>query len=389
VGTAASPLKIICVDNAGTVPPVSADLRTTATITTTGAFSIILIGDSLYCYGISFYAGTGAVDASISLHTAGGTDFGVYEACSFNIPATGTASSFIRVGATTTNAATKTIWDNCTVSFGATAQSIVVVSYLEWKNTPTAITGATIPTNLFYNALSTAINSIAVVDGVDLSAAGAGKTLVAANTISGEYIFKNCKLGGSVTVAATPTVVAGAHVSLCVSDSGDTGYRQERYQYEGTLSTETTIVRTSGASDGQTSVAWKMVSSANSEWHSPLKSFEIAIWNTAVGSSKTATIEIVNDGVTLQSDDIWMDVQYLGTAGFPLASKATTRADVLSAGANLTTSAVTWTTTGLGSPVKQYMQATFTPQEIGYIRATVYVARASTTVYIDPVITIA
>src|SRR3990167_972428 len=36
-GTAASPCKVMCVDSAGSVPPASADLATTATITTTGA----------------------------------------------------------------------------------------------------------------------------------------------------------------------------------------------------------------------------------------------------------------------------------------------------------------------------------------------------------------
>src|SRR4051812_3366435 len=36
-GTKANPCKIVCVNHAGSVPPVSADLRTTATITMTGA----------------------------------------------------------------------------------------------------------------------------------------------------------------------------------------------------------------------------------------------------------------------------------------------------------------------------------------------------------------
>src|SRR5687768_5568902 len=36
-GTAASPNTCICVNKAGSVPPVAADLATTATVTTTGA----------------------------------------------------------------------------------------------------------------------------------------------------------------------------------------------------------------------------------------------------------------------------------------------------------------------------------------------------------------
>src|SRR3990167_3028291 len=43
-GTSASPNRIICVDRAGSVPPVSADLRTSATISTTGNNGIALQG---------------------------------------------------------------------------------------------------------------------------------------------------------------------------------------------------------------------------------------------------------------------------------------------------------------------------------------------------------
>src|SRR4029077_14277585 len=42
-GTVSNPCFIYCVSSAGSVPPVSADLRTTATITTTGAFAITFV----------------------------------------------------------------------------------------------------------------------------------------------------------------------------------------------------------------------------------------------------------------------------------------------------------------------------------------------------------
>jgi len=44
VGTEAAPSRVYCVDRAGSVPPVEADLRTTAQISTTVASAITLAG---------------------------------------------------------------------------------------------------------------------------------------------------------------------------------------------------------------------------------------------------------------------------------------------------------------------------------------------------------
>ena len=56
-GSDATPCRIYCVDRAGTVPPVSADLRTTATISTNAAANLTLAGAVSELYGIRFSAG--------------------------------------------------------------------------------------------------------------------------------------------------------------------------------------------------------------------------------------------------------------------------------------------------------------------------------------------
>src|SRR5262245_7581706 len=55
LGSVANPCRILCVNHSGSVPPVSADLRTTATITVTGSFNINLNGIYLV-HGITFIA---------------------------------------------------------------------------------------------------------------------------------------------------------------------------------------------------------------------------------------------------------------------------------------------------------------------------------------------
>lgn len=378
-GTAISPQRVICVSTAGSVPPVSADLATTASITFTGAVSMSING-TFYCYGVKFVVGSGSSAGTLNIVNAASSTQ-VYENCAFSLPSTA-SGNIVHFG---NGPDRQAILINTTLEFGATGNGIGQCGNLVWKNTPNALVGATFPTTLFAGTNPT----LAQLDGVDLSALGSGKTIFGVTVGCGRNFIKNCKLGSSVTISGTQPIGNGP-IDLLISDSADTHNRQERYSAQGTLSTETTIVRTSGASDGDTSIAWKVITTTSAKWGHPFECFEMGIWNTAVGSSKTATVEIVNDGTTLQDDDIWMDVEYLGTSGSPLASKASTRsADVLNAGTNLTTSGATWTTTGLSSPVKQYMQATFTPQEIGMIRIKVYVAKASKTIYIDPKITIA
>jgi hypothetical protein len=143
-----------------------------------------------------------------------------------------------------------------------------------------------------------------------------------------------------------------------------------------------------------------MASSANAEYpHQPLRSPEIVQWQGTVGSEITVTVDIVHDtnvaagqgagtSYAFMDDEVWLEVQYLSTSGFPLASFITDRVAVLGTAADQASSSVTWTTTGVTTPVKQALAVTFTPQERGYLHATVCVAKASKTIYVDPKLTI-
>ncbi len=387
IGSAAGPIQITCVDHTGSVPPVSADLRSSARVQTTGNNEIRVNSggsDTRIVYrGIRFRAGSGASGtANIALLSGNPACRLKLINCELVLLTSG-ASSYIDFGGTNSGQIELV---NTTVEFGSTSQHIRKpgASGATWKNTPSAIVGATIPNALFGYAGDRSRGL--VLDGVDLSALGSGKTIVANNTLSAE--LRNCKLGASVTVAAVSTSPS-QRVDAMLCDSGDTNYRSESYQYPGTLTTETGRVRSGGASDGVTPVSWKVVTTANAKWILPVECFSIGIWNETVGSPVTATIEIMNDGTTLKNDEVWADIQYMGDASFPLASEATnTKADPLTAGSNLSTSSETWDTTGIGSPVKQKIEVTFTPEQKGYIRAVVKVGRASKTVYIDPKITL-
>lgn len=369
---------VLCVNRAGSVPPVAADITTGATVTTTGANGISL-GGCCYGEGLTFNVGTGSSAASITFNNSS-NQRQRFKNSAFNLV---TTSSSSRINACP-GAGNITEWDGCTVSFGATGQGISVAGLFSWVNKPggVGVTGATIPTNLF---LGTSGNQVScVVSGVDLSASGSGKTLVAGASSFTQYKFVNCKLGASVTVAGTPDTNGFVDIIGCHS-SGNVR-RDERYRYGGTLTTETTIKRTAGASDGVTAYSWKVVTTANAKRTFPFETFEGALWNSSTGSSKTLTVHVVTDNVTLTDAEIWLEVEYLGSSGSPVTTLITdANATVLTTAANQTSdSSEAWTTTGLTTPVKQKLEVTFTPQMAGPIRWRVKVAKASTTVYVCP-----
>lgn len=319
---------ILCVDDSGSghVPPTSADLKTTATISTTGN-SALTLNNLGYVNGITFTAGSGANSVGLSLNSLAG--IGRFDNCAMRLG--GTSGGNISAS---NSAGGKTIWDNTTIQVASAGSSITgqTTSSFLWRNTLSAITGATLPTTLF--AASQNLAKI-VVDGVDLSALGSGKTLVGAlSSTAGDVTFIDCTIGASVTVAANAGNIASGRVSLIRCDSGGTNYRHETYPFEGTQTVETTIIRTGGASDGTTGISWKIVTTANVAWFHPFESFQIGEWNSVTGTNRVCTVHgIWNAAALPNNDDIWLDVEYLGSSGSPRASFGSgTKANILASG---------------------------------------------------------
>lgn len=385
-GTVSNPNFVYCVDHTQ-ASPGTGDLRTTGTVTTTGNSAISIQGVH-YCYGITFNQGTGANALGLVLGNGSGNLVTVqkYEACAFNLVATG--ASFLAVW---NQAGSQGYLEfiNCTITFGAVGQSIAYGGgRFIWRNTVSAFGGATFPTNLFFVSVSV-INIL--LEGVDLSALGSGKTIVqAAQNCSGTITFKDCKLNAAVTVASSPTTTNGSLITFVIrSDSAGTNYIEQLYKYEGSQVNELTIVRTGGASNGTTSESRKIVTTANSKWVLPFETIPIAIWNDTAGSPTTVTIFGTTTGGGVPKDDeIWFDAEYLGSASSPQGSfQTTTKANNLAASAAVNNSAdgSTWGGSGAGNGFK-IVSPSFTPQQKGYIYVYVKAAKVSSTYYIDPLI---
>lgn len=389
-GTAASPVQVICVPDwggaTGTTAPTS--ISSGATCATTGANSISFGAQYTWFHGIEWRAGSGGSAGNISL-LVGVNAYIAFESCRLSLvgSAAGARITFGNAAGTPGEAA---IDLNATgMTFANTSQQVNLNAVRVVWTDSVVLPGATIPTVVFN--VSNAAPPDAEFRGCDFSGAGSGKTIF---TLAGDSVgvirLIYCKLNASVTVdTGTIGEPQGLQIELTSCSSADTNYEWYRRNYMATETHETTIVRSSGASDGTTPISRKIVTTSGAKSFSAYETAPILAWNETVGSSVTVTIPVLTDGVTLTDAEAWVDVQYLGTSGVPLAGSITDRVSdpFFGSAANQTTDATSsWTTTGLASPVKQSLSVTFTPQEKGYIAARVHLAKASTTMYYDPLI---
>jgi hypothetical protein len=372
-GTIAAPSTIACVTHTGTVPPVSADLRTTATITVTGGFKITYAGAQFYYEGITFSASAGS-----NPHTIGNTTGQYFAFKNCNFIETAAAATVVICQF----AFGSLVFDNCAIEAGSGGNNGVTTEIpFHWKNTATPITGSANP-----DSFIVCQDGPILLEGLDMSSTrfSSASQLVKLTSGAGGGSIKNCKLrSGAVPFTMNKGAQSGI---VIVSDSGATNYRHEKYQYVGSQIVEATIVRTGGATDGTTPVAWKIVTTADSSWYLPFECIRMAIWNDTTASNVTVTVYGVwGGGAVPNNDDIWIEVNYLGSSSSPIATfnSANTKADILAAAAGQSSDGSTWG----GSTTAFKMAVTLSspqPAMKGPIYVTVKAAKASSTFYVDP-----
>lgn len=383
-GTVALPNQVICANHSGSVPPVEADIATTATVSTTGASNISISGH-VYFYGTQLQAAStgGAVAASINLGTASGNAHH-YVKCVFRL--LGTSNSILSLGNNGTG--TYAMLEGCSTKFAAAGSFIQSKGRVIWQNTPSAIDAAgTLPTTLIQPSSS---NNSLVIEGVDLSAL-ASKALFS-GALTSTILLKECKIPSIFTIAATGTGLGAGEITLIRCDSGAVNYRNEKHNAAGDLTTETTVVRSGGASDGTTTISWKIATTANCNFMQPFTALPISIWNDTTGSTVNVTVfgTWATGAAVPNNDDIWIDVEYLGSSASPLGSfVSSSKATILSTNAACTSDASSWggTPAGGGTPTVFKMTVAITPQMKGPITVYVRCAKTSATAfYVDPAV---
>lgn len=380
-GTPSNPVKLICVNDSAEPP------TTVTTGAIEGVFGNLAIAftGSFIAYGIEFgiYAG------SAGLNIGFGSDQSVQSLVGCTLKFTNTATCRIVLGANATKGVEVFFKaSNLSLYFGHVSQGFQLNDTTASISGGSILSGSSAITEFVKQAQGTIKFN---VSDFDFSNAATGLNLVYSGIpATGSITFLNCKLPSSWSgglVAGSPTL-PGMRISMYNCDSAATNYRLWIETYSGAIISETTIVKTGGASDGTTALSWKMTSNANANEHtSPLVSDDMAVWIDSVGTSKTITVDILHDSVTALTDaEVWLEIDYLGSSssslGTPTSDKRTT---VLTSPANQTTSTATWTTTGITNPNKQKLEVTFTPQMKGFVYARVCLAKPGSiyTIYVD------
>jgi hypothetical protein len=387
--------KLLCHNHSGSYPPVASDLTTGATVSTTAAVNLTFnpgANGAFYTNGVTFNVGVGVNSTGVQLGiNTSENSIGFYEKCSFQVAATYVGISYIAVGSTATTAFTN--WNNCTVKFGNAGQYINVAGgSFNWQNTGQVLaSGSTVPTALVAMLTSGNYSNI-VLEALDLSQITANIFGTQTGNEGGTRLVKDCKLNAAVTLQQGGMTTAMALVEQVIrSNSGAVAYTSSRYAYEGTETTETSITRVGGAVDptGQAQ-SRKIVTTANAQWLRPFQAEPYAAWNATTGANVTVTVYgTVNAAALPTNDDLWLEIEYLGSSAPPLGSiVTTTKANLLAIGAAVAADSSSWNGGGSGagwSPFK--LVATLSspqPGMAGHIEARVRAAKAAATYYIDP-----
>jgi hypothetical protein len=247
----------------------------------------------------------------------------------------------------------------------------------------------TVPTALVASAFTQTVTWLEFA-GVDLSTITTA--LVNASPAAPRRVyFRNCKLGAGVALT-TGAAIAGpgameVYIDNC--DSGDTNYKSTHLKFAGQIDTEIDVVRVGGASDGTTPYSRRMTTLAGANFTCPLYSPWMHAWVDSTGA-KTFAVECLLAGAgPLKNDEAWLEVEYLGTDGFPLALFADdAKADVLAAGVEQAASAAAWNNTPDPAD-KRRLEVTIDVREKGPVKARVAFAKPSATLYYDPALAVA
>ena len=237
--------------------------------------------------------------------------------------------------------------------------------------------------DLDHGVIAAANQSVVFMDGVDCT--GVAQFNFADLAADQTFIATRCILN-ALTVNLVRNVKTDTAQTIIIEgvDSSNTVNRQYRSVREGELFSDTGIVL-DATNPASSTVSNKIVTNANAkEFFAPVRFPIINGW-ADFSTAKTIDIEFVQDGTTtdLTDAEIWTEVQYPDDTTAAYLVDTDRAADNQSA-VNQTTSVAAWT--GLsGTNVKQKCSVTTTQTgKAGPYQVFLCLAKASTTVYVNP-----
>jgi hypothetical protein len=347
-------------------------------------------GSGMYLSGMSITGGTGGSSAVVNLCITNVT--GAYLemiGCTVVVPQATTAGQIIMLGSGTSSSA-KIRARNCTFTCsGSRAGTFIFVNagQVDLINPTFSITGGTKPTSLFGFNFDSLVTSLTIRDG-DISgyAVSGGSYFLLTLLGASQILLKN------VIISATPTLTSGSwpggpgSITLRNVDSGNTNYEFEYLDAYGTLTFDSTVSKNSGFTLAGTAGSWKIVTTASANEYRPFISPIFQLWGTST-SAETGTVDVAQaSGATNLNDrNCWVTGESATSATTTQYTFQTGRNAQPFVGTPVDWSASSATWTGLSTPNKQLLSlGPFTPARAGTMQFRVFVAAATTTVYVNP-----
>ena len=202
---------------------------------------------------------------------------------------------------------------------------------------------------------------------------------------SSKVHFNNCKLPSPYNLMFA--AITGKNFEVSGSDCDDGVISSQegisfKTTFYGEQTTSIAAHRTSGANDGTKDFSWEIVSNANAiETYSPFESPEISRY--VESGPQTITVYIAGSA-SLNDDDFWVEVESPSEEVSPTSQGKfrTTKSLPPNTPAALTSDTSSWTGTGVGT--KQKIEVAISPTVAGTVTVRCYLAKPSTTVYVDP-----
>ena len=347
-------------------------------------------GSHLYVYGMRINGSTGSSTAAIIalLGTANVSSYLTMESCTFDIK-TVTSACALQLGATAlaTSRSASIVLRNCTVIISASRGGAAVTigdASCEIVNLTCSFLGATKPQGIFGGANLSDTGQLTVRDS-DWSDVTSALTVLTNWGIS-SLLAKNCILtGGNISLGVFTAGVAGS-ITLRNCIRGAVLYPYYRSDITGVLTVSTATFADDGAVVDGAPVSWQIVTTASCTEGTPFVVPLLEEYADTTGA-KTVDIEVFRDNATALTDrQIWSEIEYPGADTYLYDISTTRNADPFTgAAAAQPASAVTWTNAAV-NPNPQKLDHSFTLGFPGLIQGRVMIGVASTTVFLNPVL---
>lgn len=280
------PVNLISSTESGSTPPARANWTFGATLRVGAPIAGTTFIGPLYANSVSFVGGHASLTKAM-IFSQGGT----FDDCNFEWQVTLGSALFL--------------FQHATRFRGCTLTRTVSGQYMQnWYTAKfygcTAI-GAFAASSYMFQPGSNGCEY--TFDGCDFSAAVSGTIYYNGSGNPGNGVFKNCDFPASLSIPQTVTNIGIGRTDILGSDSGSMYQRNERYDFAGTLLTETSVVRTGGATDGGTAISHRIATSASASNKDRFEAFPLAFIPASTGSVINVTVEGIWVGTALPGQD--------------------------------------------------------------------------------------